>query len=116
MLNLARRQLFLRQPIRHMATAVTSSPAAKRSNNAVLGTHDGSFHCDEALAIYMLRTLPQYSQATLRRTRDASLLDQCDIVVDVGGVYDPQRHRYDHHQRYAQGPGDGGPSWQLVQV
>jgi hypothetical protein len=22
-----------------------------------------------------------------------------DIVVDVGGEYDPARHRYDHHQR-----------------
>jgi uncharacterized UPF0160 family protein len=22
-----------------------------------------------------------------------------DIVVDVGGIYDPQSHRYDHHQR-----------------
>lgn len=21
-----------------------------------------------------------------------------DVVVDVGGVYDPTRHRYDHHQ------------------
>merc|ERR1712000_8586 len=23
----------------------------------------------------------------------------CDIVVDVGGKYEPERHRYDHHQR-----------------
>jgi uncharacterized UPF0160 family protein len=21
-----------------------------------------------------------------------------DILVDVGGIYDPARHRYDHHQ------------------
>jgi len=33
------------------------------------------------------------------RTRDANELAQCDVVVDVGGVYDPARHHYDHHQR-----------------
>lgn len=27
------------------------------------------------------------------------ILDTCDIVVDVGGVYDPKIQRYDHHQR-----------------
>jgi uncharacterized UPF0160 family protein len=34
------------------------------------------------------------------RTRDQKVLDTCDIVVDVGGVFDPEKHRYDHHQRY----------------
>jgi uncharacterized UPF0160 family protein len=33
------------------------------------------------------------------RTRDQSLLDQCDIVVDVGSVFDPSKKRYDHHQK-----------------
>lgn len=32
------------------------------------------------------------------RTRDAELLKTADIVVDVGSVYDPENHRYDHHQ------------------
>ncbi|GBN00022.1 UPF0160 protein MYG1, mitochondrial [Araneus ventricosus] len=27
------------------------------------------------------------------------ILKDCDIVVDVGAVYDPSCHRYDHHQR-----------------
>ena len=26
-------------------------------------------------------------------------MDPLDIVVDVGGVYSPEKHRYDHHQR-----------------
>ena len=34
-----------------------------------------------------------------RRTRDQKILDTCDVVADVGGVYDPAKHRYDHHQR-----------------
>lgn len=37
--------------------------------------------------------------AEIVRTRDPEKLAACDIVVDVGGEYDPQRHRYDHHQR-----------------
>ncbi|XP_065718244.1 MYG1 exonuclease isoform X2 [Patagioenas fasciata] len=64
-----------------------------------IGTHDGTFHCDEVLACYLLRLLPQYRDAEVLRTRDPQLLAQCDVVVDVGGEYDPKRHRYDHHQR-----------------
>ena len=33
------------------------------------------------------------------RTRDENVLKDCDIVVDVGAVYDPDQHRYDHHQK-----------------
>jgi len=64
-----------------------------------IGTHDGTFHADEALACFMLRKLPEYSKAEIIRTRDPKLLDTCDIVVDAGGVYDPSKHLYDHHQK-----------------
>ena len=64
-----------------------------------IGTHDGSFHCDEALAIAMLKILPKYANAPVVRTRNASILQQCSIVVDVGAEYKPEEHRYDHHQR-----------------
>ncbi|XP_078394198.1 MYG1 exonuclease, partial [Cetorhinus maximus] len=37
--------------------------------------------------------------AQIVRTRDPKVLSECDVVVDVGGVYDPGKHRYDHHQR-----------------
>ncbi|CAP61738.1 uncharacterized protein PODANS_4_3060 [Podospora anserina S mat+] len=78
--------------------------AAKRlktdSGVVAIGTHNGHFHADEALAVYMLRKhIPTYANAKLVRTRDPKLLDECDIVVDVGGEYEPARHRYDHHQR-----------------
>ncbi|BFZ55381.1 hypothetical protein PYCC9005_002421 [Savitreella phatthalungensis] len=63
-----------------------------------IGTHSGTFHCDEALAVYMLRLLPAYAQADLTRTRDPAVLDACDIVVDVGGKYDGTKY-FDHHQR-----------------
>ncbi|KAG6035310.1 hypothetical protein E4U41_006141 [Claviceps citrina] len=64
-----------------------------------IGTHNGHFHADEALAVHMLRMLPAYRHSSLVRTRDAALLASCHTVVDVGGEYDPRRNRYDHHQR-----------------
>jgi uncharacterized UPF0160 family protein len=27
------------------------------------------------------------------------VLDACDVVLDVGAVFDAARHRFDHHQR-----------------
>nr|XP_046478794.1 MYG1 protein C27H6.8 isoform X1 [Neodiprion pinetum] len=68
-------------------------------SEVTIGTHDGCFHCDEALACYMLKVLPRYKNASVIRTRDQKVLDSCDIVVDVGGVYDPSTHRYDHHMK-----------------
>ena len=41
--------------------------------------------------------------AEIIRTRDPAKLAECDIVVDVGGEFDPKKHRYDHHQRYDSG-------------
>ena len=72
----------------------------KMSIRKVIGTHDGKFHCDEVLACAMLKLLPQYSDAVVKRTRNSAILDTCDIVVDVGGVFDSTVHRYDHHQRF----------------
>jgi uncharacterized UPF0160 family protein len=58
-----------------------------------IGTHNGVFHCDEALACAMLKILPKYQDAQIVRSRDQKVLDTCDIVVDVGGVFDPKTHR-----------------------
>jgi uncharacterized UPF0160 family protein len=27
------------------------------------------------------------------------VLDNCDVIIDVGGVYEPDNNRFDHHQR-----------------
>lgn len=37
--------------------------------------------------------------ADLKRSRDPAILDTCDIVVDVGAIYDESKQRFDHHQR-----------------
>lgn len=62
-----------------------------------IGTHDGVFHCDEALACFMLKIL--HPTAKLLRSRDSNILNTCDFVVDVGNVYDPEHNRFDHHQK-----------------
>jgi uncharacterized UPF0160 family protein len=35
----------------------------------------------------------------VKRTRDPKILDECDTVVDVGGVFNAERRRFDHHQK-----------------
>lgn len=90
---------FLR-PLRKMSTSPIPKRLKTSSDTPVLiGTHSGHFHADEALAVYMLRQLPHYHNASLLRTRDPAQLATCHTVVDVGGLYDPSTHRYDHHQR-----------------
>ncbi|KAH6610848.1 hypothetical protein Trco_000868 [Trichoderma cornu-damae] len=77
-----------------------SAPKRLKTDSGVLvGTHSGHFHADEALAVHMLRMLPAYRGSGLVRTRDPKVLQTCHTVVDVGGEYDAQRNRFDHHQR-----------------
>ena len=66
---------------------------------ATIGTHSGAFQADEALGVYMLKTLPQYRDAQVIRSRDLEVLKPLTIVIDVGGSYSHDQLRYDHHQR-----------------
>lgn len=73
--------------------------STETSKQVVIGTHSGIFHCDEILAIFMLQQLPQYKNTKIVRTRDNAILNECDIVVDVGSVFDSAKLRFDHHQQ-----------------
>eukprot|EP00584_Thalassiosira_punctigera_P021078 CAMPEP_0172548328 /NCGR_PEP_ID=MMETSP1067-20121228/17640_1 /TAXON_ID=265564 ORGANISM="Thalassiosira punctigera, Strain Tpunct2005C2" /NCGR_SAMPLE_ID=MMETSP1067 /ASSEMBLY_ACC=CAM_ASM_000444 /LENGTH=378 /DNA_ID=CAMNT_0013335531 /DNA_START=297 /DNA_END=1433 /DNA_ORIENTATION=- len=64
-----------------------------------IGTHSGTFQADEALGVWLLRQLPLYRRSPVVRSRDPAVLEGCDIVIDVGGIYDHSKLRYDHHQR-----------------
>lgn len=80
--------------------AESAAKRLKTDGAVTIGTHNGHFHADEALAVHMLRThIPRYHGATLIRTRDPAVLATCDTVVDVGGEYETDRLRFDHHQR-----------------
>lgn len=91
---------FVGTILRRFLAVMASEPVPKKINcRKTIGTHNGTFHCDEVLACSMLRLLPEYENAEIIRTRDKNILETCDIVVDVGGMYEPSTHRYDHHQR-----------------
>mmetsp|Transcript_40895 Transcript_40895/g.47544 ORF Transcript_40895/g.47544 Transcript_40895/m.47544 type:complete len:373 (+) Transcript_40895:109-1227(+) len=68
------------------------------ASQLLIGTHDGSFHCDEAMACGLLRHTEQFAQANVVRTRVPAQHALCNIVVDVGSVYDASRNLLDHHQ------------------
>lgn len=58
-------------------------------------THDGAFHGDDVLSVAILSTI--FKNHRVIRTRDQTLIDMADFVVDVGGLYDHDLRRYDHH-------------------
>lgn len=79
-----------------------TSPEAKKLKTTpyLIGTHSGTFHCDESLAFFLLNLLPKFkNNSTLIRTRDSSKLEECDLVIDVGGQFNLESLRFDHHQR-----------------
>ncbi len=59
-------------------------------------THSGSFHTDDVFAVATLLFI--YPDAEVVRSRDTEVINSADIVVDVGGIYDPAKLRFDHHQ------------------
>jgi uncharacterized UPF0160 family protein len=67
------------------------------------GTHDGTFHADEVTACALLVVFGLIDQDKIVRTRKKELLEQCEYVCDVGGVYDPNEKLFDHHQVEYQG-------------
>ncbi|XP_047321861.1 MYG1 protein-like [Impatiens glandulifera] len=76
-----------------------SPVASPLSSTKRVGTHNGSFHCDEALGCFMIRLTNKFYGAEIVRSRDPKVLETLDAVLDVGGVYDPSNDRYDHHQK-----------------
>jgi uncharacterized UPF0160 family protein len=63
----------------------------------IIATHGGKFHADDTWAVAVLNIL--FPDGEIIRTRDPALIDAADFAVDVGGIWDPQTGRFDHHQR-----------------
>ncbi len=59
-------------------------------------THDSHFHADDVCAIASLSML-YGNKIKVIRSRDPKIIEQGDIVLDVGGKYDGVRF-FDHHQ------------------
>lgn len=74
------------------------------SHTRKVGTHDGSFHADEVTACALLIITNLVDEDKVFRTRDPERLKDCEFVCDVGGIYDPKRRFFDHHQASYKGP------------
>ena len=80
-------------------------------NNAIAAaiTHDGPRHADEVMALARLAAATP-TPLDIRFTRDPAVLAKDGpIFVDVGGVYDEARRRFDHHFRPTPARADGLP-------
>lgn len=63
-----------------------------------VGIHDGTFHADEVTACALLILFDLVDIKHIVRTREPELLANCEYVCDVGGIYDPEKKLFDHHQ------------------
>ncbi len=75
-------------------------------NDKTIATHSGNFHADDVFSIAALKSI--FPSFKLIRTRDLELIGKADIVIDVGGEYDPDAGRFYHHQRGGAGERDNG--------
>jgi uncharacterized UPF0160 family protein len=71
-----------------------------------IATHNGNFHADDVFSIAALKNV--FPSFNLVRTRDLEVIGQADLVIDVGGIYDPETGRFDHHQRGGAGERENG--------
>lgn len=70
-------------------------------------THDSRFHADDVFSIATL-DLVFDGKIKVTRTRDEKLINEADIVLDVGSIYDPEKNRFDHHQKEGAGIRENG--------
>lgn len=68
--------------------------------NKKIVTHNGTFHADDLFASAVLSILLEKKGENFEivRTRDIDIINSADYVFDVGGIYDPEKNRFDHHQ------------------
>lgn len=77
-----------------------------------IATHNGGFHADDvfAVATILLFLEKDIKDVEIIRSRDPEDWESADFVLDVGGEYDTEGKRFDHHQRGGAGKrGNGIP-------
>lgn len=70
-------------------------------------THDGTFHTDDLFATAVLDVLNNGNIKVIR-TRDPKIILKGDYVYDVGGEYNPENDKFDHHQKGGAGSRENG--------
>ncbi|MEE4253705.1 MAG: MYG1 family protein [Desulfuromusa sp.] len=61
-------------------------------------THPGSAHKDDFMSVSILLATLGSAEIYRREATPEDLADPKTYVVDVGMVYDPEKHNFDHHQ------------------
>ena len=79
-------------------------------NNKKLVTHNGSFHADDIFATAALSLMLEKKGENFEiiRTRDPGIINGGDYVFDVGGIYNENTNRFDHHQVGGAGKRENG--------
>jgi uncharacterized UPF0160 family protein len=70
-------------------------------------THNGTFHTDDLFATAILSILNNGSIKIIR-TRDPEIFKMGDYTYDVGGENNPEKNKFDHHQKGGGGKRDNG--------
>ncbi len=75
-----------------------------------LVTHDGLFHSDDVFACATISLLLEKKKEKFKifRTRDEKIINNGDYVFDVGGIFDENKNRFDHHQKGGAGKRENG--------
>ncbi len=71
-------------------------------------THNAKFHTDDVFAVATLELALKDKEISVIRTRGEEWFKKGDYVIDVGGVYDPENNKFDHHQIEGAGERDNG--------
>lgn len=61
-------------------------------------THNDRFHADDVFATAALQLLFGDQITEIIRTRDEKVFPTADIIYDVGGEYNEEENKFDHHQ------------------
>lgn len=81
----------------------------KEKNKITIVTHSGQFHADDIFAVATLALmLEEKHEIKVVRSRDPEIINGADYVVDVGGIYDEEKKRFDHHQLEGGGVRENG--------
>ena len=75
-----------------------------------LVTHNGAFHADDIFAFATLCLFLEKNNEAFEiiRTRDPEIIKIGDYVFDVGGIYDSEQNKFDHHQVGGAGKHENG--------
>ena len=80
-----------RNPKIIVTSEVPNLSKEEKEHSLIIGTHSGTFHSDEVVAIALYSFTKPYEKIYVVRSRDKDILSKCDISVDYGGG------DYDHH-------------------